>query len=104
MLWIPGMVAPPKRLFVTTATEVSAISLTDRGVSRHGTADRFTHAADINEGFVTAGPLVVAVYGNDHSPLWVFRVPTTDPLPAQPGEFRPYPHTSPRRPSCRLSG
>ncbi len=92
MLWIPGMVAPPKRLFVTTATEVSAISLTDRGVSRHGTADRFTHAADINEGFVTAGPLVVAVYGNDHSPLWVFRVPTTDPLPAQPGEFRPYPH------------
>jgi hypothetical protein len=82
------MVTPPKCLFATTATELLAISLAAGDDSRHDAADRFTHAADIHEGFVAAGPSAVAVYSHGQKPVWVFRVPTTDPLPARPGEFR----------------
>ena len=37
--WIPGMPASPKRLFVTTATQILAISLVDREMSRCGTTE-----------------------------------------------------------------
>jgi outer membrane protein assembly factor BamB len=84
--WIPGMATPPKRLFTTTATELLAVSLTNRDSSRHDAVDRFTHATDIHDGFVVAGPFAVAVYGTAREPLWVFRVPTTPPLTALPGK------------------
>ncbi|MFO0823389.1 MAG: hypothetical protein U0792_09785 [Gemmataceae bacterium] len=37
---------------------------------------------------MAVGPLVVAVYASGRAPAWVFRVPTTEPLPARAGEFR----------------
>jgi outer membrane protein assembly factor BamB len=86
--WILGGETPPRRLFFATDKELIGVSLTRGEKCRHDSPDAFTHAADIAEGFVVAGPVAVAVYGNARAPLWVFRVPTTDPLPSASGEFR----------------
>lgn len=105
--WLPGMATPPRRLFVATAGELLAVPLAGGEPTRHDTNDSFTHAADIPDGFVAAGPWAVAVYGTGRTPIWVFRVPTTDPLPARPGEFRLYSEQTPPVPelsSFRLTG
>lgn len=87
--WLPGMAAP-RRVFLTTAEQVIAVPLDGGAESRHDAAERFTHAADIPDGFVVAGPWAVTVYGVGRAPVWVFRVPRTAPLPAKPGEFCVY--------------
>lgn len=38
-------------------------------------ADLFTHAAELGDGFVCAGPFAVALYGDAKDAAWVFRVP-----------------------------
>ena len=43
----------------------------------------------------------MAVYAAGRTPLWVFRVPTTAPLPTRPGEFRVYSDELP--PAAELS-
>ncbi|MBA4190477.1 MAG: hypothetical protein C0467_21025 [Planctomycetaceae bacterium] len=86
--WLPGPVGIPKRMFTTNASQLFAVSLTDGDDSRHDVADSFTHAADLHDGFVVAGPLAVAVYASDRAPVWVFRVPETEPLPKTLGQFR----------------
>jgi outer membrane protein assembly factor BamB len=87
--WLAGM-ATPRRVFLTTVDQLIAVPLAGGGESWHDAADRFTHAADLADGFVAAGPWAVAVYGPGRAPVWVFRVPTTDPVPARPGGFRIY--------------
>src|SRR5205085_1274262 len=47
----------------------------------------FTHAAELPRGFVAAGPYLIAVYDTGNDPVWVFRVPDTDPLPDRPGRL-----------------
>ncbi|MCE9567058.1 MAG: PQQ-binding-like beta-propeller repeat protein [Planctomycetes bacterium] len=86
--WLPGMAGVPKRLYSTTSDRLFGVGLADGDNSRHDVIDQFTHAADLHEGFVVAGPLAVAVYASDRVPVWIFRVPTTEPLPAMPGQFR----------------
>lgn len=107
--WLPGMAASPTRVFVVTADEIITVPLGEGEPSRYAAGHAFTHAADLNEGkeFVAAGPLAIAVYSAARAPLWVFRVPATDPLPARPGEFRVSSDDSPPVPelsSFRLSG
>lgn len=100
--WLPGTVGIPKRLYTVAEAELFAIGLSDGDDSRHDVTDHFTHAADLHEGFVVAGPLAVAVYASDRVPVWVFRVPTTDPLPPIPGPFRIT--TDAMLPTTELSG
>lgn len=83
--WIPGSTAQPTRLFMTTDNELVAVSVAHGEVARFASPDRFTFAAELAEGFIAAGPTAVAVYGTEPTPRWVFRVPTTEPLPARPG-------------------
>jgi outer membrane protein assembly factor BamB len=98
---IPGGPCPPKRLFAAGPRVVVAIPL-ERGAEREYAApDLFTHGADLRTGIVAAGPHAVALYGTAREPLWVFRVPTTGPLPDAPAPFRfrsdeelPCPHLS----------
>lgn len=78
---IPGGACPPKRLFAAGARIVVAVPLDRRAHTEHAAADLFTHAAELRNWFVAAGPHAVALYGTVREPLWVFRVPTTDPLP-----------------------
>jgi outer membrane protein assembly factor BamB len=99
--WLPGTCEPPTRLFATTADELIAVPLAGGEQTRHAATDHFTHVAEIPEGFVVAGPMVVAVYAAGRTPVWVFRVPTTAPLPARPGEFRVYSDDVP--PTAELS-
>jgi outer membrane protein assembly factor BamB len=99
--WLPGM-NPPRRVFAATADELLVIPLAAGEETRHDAVGGFTHAAELPEGFVAAGPLVVAVYATDRSPVWVFRVPATGPLPAYPGEFRIQTGEAPS--PCELSG
>ncbi len=99
--WLPGTDTPPKRLFFTSADELLTVSLGEGTECRHIATDRFTHAADIPEGFVAAGPLAVAIYAAGREPVWVFRVPTTEPLPSRPGELRIYSDEAP--PTAELS-
>ncbi len=79
LLPIPGA-GPPKRLFAAGANVVVAVPLDQSKISEHLPTDLFTHAAEVRNWFVVAGPLAVAVYGTVREPLWVFRVPT-DRLP-----------------------
>ena len=82
---ISGAMAGPGHLFVATPREVIAISLTT-GTTRSANApDLFTHAADLPAGFVAVGPFIVAVYGAAAEPIWVFRVPRSEPLPSRLG-------------------
>ena len=86
--FIPGAVVPPKRLYAAGPQQVLAVPL-DRGAkSVYTPADQFSHAADLGDGFVAAGPFAVAVYGVARDPLWVFRMPRTDPLPDSAPAFR----------------
>jgi outer membrane protein assembly factor BamB len=78
---IPGGACPPKRLFAAGARIVVAVPLDQRAHTEHAPADLFTYAAELRNWFVAAGPHAVALYGTARDPLWVFRVPTTDPLP-----------------------
>jgi hypothetical protein len=74
-----------RHLFVAGVRELAAFPLAAGVESRHAAAGVYTHAADLGDGFVAAGPDAVAVYGPDREPAWVFRVPETDPLPARAG-------------------
>ena len=67
--------------FVAAPRDLFAASLAEETKTLHAPAGEFTHAADLAEGFLAAGPLVVALYDGDREPLWVFRVPETDSLP-----------------------
>jgi outer membrane protein assembly factor BamB len=84
---IPGG-GRPAHVFVSAGPDLLAVpfapaaSLTRRG------RDGFTHAAELSRGFVAAGPFLVAVYEAGNDPVWVFRVPDTDPLPDRPGRLR----------------
>lgn len=44
-------------------------------------ADLFTHAAELGDGFVCAGPFAVALYGEAKDAAWVFRVPREGDAP-----------------------
>ena len=70
-----------KHIFVMAAKDVLAIALEGETKTTFASGDGFTQAADLTEGFVLVGPFAVAVYGPGREPLWVFRVPQTDPLP-----------------------
>jgi len=106
--WLAGMATPPRRLFVASPDGLLAVSLRqDRPVQRYAVVAGYTHAAELAEGFVVAGPSAVAVYAADREPVWVFRVPLTDPLPAVAGELRLYtgePSSAPVLSSFRLTG
>jgi hypothetical protein len=81
-----------------------AVPLAGGDGSRYDASDGFTHAADLRDGFVAAGPSAVAVYGAGRAPEWVFRVPKTDPLPDRLG-FRPcFDGPSAELSSFRLAG
>lgn len=90
-LKLPASVSPlraigggcaPKRLFASGGQILVAVPLDRKAENEHVAADVFTHAADLRDGFVVAGPHAVALYGDGREPVWVFRVPTTDRLPA----------------------
>lgn len=92
---------PPKRLFAAGPRVVVAVPLDRSAETEHTAADLFTHAADLQTCFVTAGPFAIAVYGMAREPLWVFRVPRTEPLPSSSPTYRvcsdgepPCPHLS----------
>jgi outer membrane protein assembly factor BamB len=87
---IPGIEATPKRFFISTSDGLMTVPFADGEKTYHDAVDHFTHAAEIAGGFIAAGPSAVAVYSADRAPTWVFRVPTTDALPARAGEFRMY--------------
>jgi hypothetical protein len=94
---IPGA-CPPKRLFAAGPRTVMAVPL-DRGAeTEHTATDLYTHASDLRNWFVAAGPYAVAVYGTVREPLWVFRVPTTDPLLSGAPTFRVGCECEPARP------
>lgn len=82
---LPGSALHPKRLFVAAGPELLAVDLRTGETAAFDAPDRFTHAADLPGGFVAVGPGLLAVYGSDRRPGWVFRVPDTDPLPDRPG-------------------
>jgi outer membrane protein assembly factor BamB len=85
---IPGAGCPPRHLFIAGPRALLAIPL-DRGAEvEHAPADLFTHAAELRDGFVAAGPFAVALYGAARAPLWVFRMPATERLPAGASAFR----------------
>jgi outer membrane protein assembly factor BamB len=69
-----------KHAFFETPGELLAIALDGEKQTRFERGS-FTHAADLAEGFVAAGPQIVAVFGKDREPRWTFHVPETDPLP-----------------------
>jgi outer membrane protein assembly factor BamB len=98
--WLPGA-GPPTRVVVATPDGLLAVPLATGDPTRHAAAGGFTHAADLPGGFVAAGPSAVAVYGAGRAAAWVFRVPTTDPLPERPGAFRVFPDDAP--PPAELS-
>jgi outer membrane protein assembly factor BamB len=85
---IPGVTCAPRRLFAAGPRQVIAVPLDQGAESEHAAADLFTHAADLRDGFVAAGPFAVAIYGAGREPAWVFRVPLTDRLPEGAYEFR----------------
>ncbi len=82
---IPGA-SRQRNLFVASVREVLAFPLDGAKDSRHAAASAFTHAADLGDGFVAAGPFTVALYGTGREPVWVFRIPETDPLPDRSGD------------------
>jgi hypothetical protein len=94
---LPGVCPRPTRLFATTGSELVAVPAAGGEFVRYAIGDHFTHAAELAEGFVAAGPFAVAVFARGREPEWVFRVPATEPLPAKPGEFRVYSGDPPPR-------
>ncbi len=97
----------PRRIYLTTSSELHAISLINGDETKHEAVGEFTHVADTPNGFVVAGSSTIALYGSGRAPVWVFRVPITDPLPNQPGEFRMYTDdvvSPPELSAFRLSG
>jgi outer membrane protein assembly factor BamB len=94
---ISGAACPPKRIFVGGPRVVVGVPLDQGEPGEYAPADLFTHAADLQTGFVAAGPRAVALYGADREPLWVFRIPATDPLPGAESAFR-------IRCGCELTG
>lgn len=99
--FLPGAAASPKRFYIQAGAKLLAVPLEAGEKAAFAAADPFTHAAEIVGGFVAAGPSAVAVYGVGRLPVWVFRVPDTDPLPDHPGRFtlrtddpEPVPHLS----------
>lgn len=84
---IPGA-NKPRHLYLRDDTQLISMSLNAGEETRHQADAAFTHAAETTEGFVAAGPFDVALYGADKAPLWKFRVPFTDPLPAADCEYR----------------
>ena len=86
--FIAGAACPPKRLFAAGPHVVLAVPLDRSAGTEHAPADAFTHAADLRDGFVAAGPFAVAVYGPAREALWVFRVPVTECLPDGAPPFR----------------
>lgn len=82
---IPGALAA-RHAFLATGSDFILVPL-GPGEPMTRRDDRFTHAADIPGGFLAAGPHVVAVFTDDPSPVWVFRVPDLDPLPDRPGQL-----------------
>jgi outer membrane protein assembly factor BamB len=84
--WLPGSPPRPPRLFVATAAELLAVSMARGEIGRFAAPAQFTSVAEITGGFVAAGPFVVAVYGADRAPQWVFRVPMPERLPSRSGE------------------
>jgi hypothetical protein len=94
---IAGAACPPKRLFATGPRVLLAIPLDQTAESEHTPADLFTHAADLRDGFVAAGPFAVAVYGQGREAVWVFRMPVTERLPDE-AAFRARGGCEPDRP------
>ncbi|AMV24506.1 outer membrane biogenesis protein BamB [Gemmata sp. SH-PL17] len=83
-----GEPGPPKHIFAAGLQKIIAIPL-DRGAeSEHVAVDLFTHASDVRDGFVAAGPRAVALYGAARDPIWVFRLPATERLPNGPLPIR----------------
>lgn len=86
---IPGSMVP-KNIYLTTTSELHTVSRANGTETRHRAVALFTHVAETFDGFIVAGPYTIAIYGSDPTPVWVFHVPTTDPLPSRSGEFRMY--------------
>jgi outer membrane protein assembly factor BamB len=72
---------PPLAIHVAKGGELLAIRVEDGSQKSFAIAESFTHAADLADGFVLAGPFAVAVYGAGREPVWVFRMPDLDSLP-----------------------
>lgn len=72
---------PPLAIHVAKRNELLAIRVDDGSQKSFAISDAFTHAAELPEGFLLAGPFAVAVYGMGREPVWVFRMPDLDPLP-----------------------
>jgi outer membrane protein assembly factor BamB len=97
----------PRRIYLTTATELQAISIATGDETRHQAIAAFSHVAETSEGFLVVGPLAVALYSSARAPDWVFRVPVTDSLPDSPGAYRIFTTGSEERPELsafRISG
>jgi hypothetical protein len=85
--WIAGA-KNPQHIYLSTSTELHAFSLANGQESKHRSTGTFTHAADLPDGFIAAGPDSVAIYGPGPAPIWQFRVPVAELLPVKPGENR----------------
>jgi len=107
LLDIAGSSLPHRNLYARSDTELVAISIKDAALARHAATDSFSHVAELPEGFVAVGPSALALYGTERMPSWVFRVPTTPPLPAHPGQPHVFFGSAPPRPdlsSFRIAG
>ncbi|HSQ57288.1 MAG TPA: PQQ-binding-like beta-propeller repeat protein, partial [Gemmata sp.] len=94
---IPGASARPSRSFLSTADGLIAVPLSSGNPVHYFATNRFTHAAEFGEGFVVAGPFAVSLFSQRGTPEWTFLVPTTEALPAKPGEFRLFTEDLPPR-------
>jgi outer membrane protein assembly factor BamB len=88
MRLIAGKARTHDRIFLRTNTNVQTISLDSGERKSFSVADDFTHAVDTPRGFILAGRFAIALYEVGNEPVWVFRIPATDPLPSRPGEWR----------------
>ena len=88
LLAVVGGTGPPKHFFAAGMQKIIAIPLDQGAESEHVAADIFTHATDVRDGFVAAGPRAVALYGAARDPVWVFRLPATERLPNGLAPFR----------------
>jgi outer membrane protein assembly factor BamB len=82
---------PAKQVYVASPGELLVVSVHDASKTSFARTDVFTHAADLPDGFVLAGPFAVAVYGAKREPVWVFRVPDADPVAAIAVQTEPLP-------------
>jgi outer membrane protein assembly factor BamB len=96
-----------RRIYLLASTELRTFSLKNGQEARYQAIAPFTHVAETAKGFVAANQNTVALYGASREPLWVFRVPTTDLLPTQPGDYRIDSDNNPSQPELsdfRLCG